>query len=666
MKRVFAHIGFSFALTMLLANLIKAEYVLYVMAGLAILLVASLLIKKYRQALAVPICLGAAVFACLIFTVTYNNTVVPEQSLNFKTADCEFYVTDLPQQNTNGKYSYTVKTKSIELDGAPQNIKLKLTSDEKLKANPYQVMKGELRFYQIGSSAFSSYGYWSKNIFLSSKLKSYNLTGETVKSPMRFIVKARQGIKSRLSRIPGDEGALSRALIIGDKSDISASLRNDFKFSGASHLMAVSGLHLTAICGFLLFILKKLKIKDKAAFGITIAVIFYYAALCGFSKSIVRAGIMMSVLMLGKIFNRHADALNSLGLAAFIICINPFAVCDIGAVLSILCVLSLCTAYHPIYLRIIELKIFKNLKLNGFAIRILSTLAAGFCIMAYSLCAAFIFFGYTSVIGLFASLILIPIGSFATILALITSFAIRIKIGLPFILLSRIVNKLIIALVGFFASFRFSTVSFENYFGFVLAGVLIIFAFFFIISKKYLKKAAIFSTVVIAISLCAMAAANSYGSYAYITEGGAAAIISNGKTVVFGVETKDDYYSVKRFLTTRRQGIDSIFVTEDNYNAQRLAEDFSCKDIHYHTFDEKYSDSFSVSYKTEKDKYNFTADINGVCISNNNTADLSGDIIIYEALCKDKNGGIDLNNGGIIYRIYDKNYKARRVSIWQE
>ena len=89
---------------------------------------------------------------------------------------------------------------------------------------------------------------------------------------MKLIINARKGVKNRLGVIPGDEGALSKALLIGDKSDISPNLYNDFRISGVSHLMAVSGLHLSAVSGFILFILKRLRIKDKAAAVITIRV----------------------------------------------------------------------------------------------------------------------------------------------------------------------------------------------------------------------------------------------------------------------------------------------------------------------------------------------------------------------------------------------------------
>ncbi|MBR3738401.1 MAG: hypothetical protein IKN26_06655, partial [Eubacterium sp.] len=221
MKRVFAHIGFSFAVSMLLLNLINGiKQTLIITAGLAILFIASLAVKKYRQALAVPLCLGAAVFACIIFMFSYQNVANPQTALNNQSAECEFYITSL-EQRSDDKYSYTIKTKSINLKGAPQNIKLKMNTKKPLNCESYQLIKGKLVFSKIGDSAFSSYGYWGKNIFLSSKLTHYKITNEHIKSPNKFILESRQRIIKALRAVPGDEGAIARALVIGDKSDIS-------------------------------------------------------------------------------------------------------------------------------------------------------------------------------------------------------------------------------------------------------------------------------------------------------------------------------------------------------------------------------------------------------------------------------------------------------------
>ena len=72
MKRVFAHIGFSSALTLLILNLVSVRFVPVITAGLAAVFAASLALKKYRQAAAVPVCLGSALFACLLFMFVYR------------------------------------------------------------------------------------------------------------------------------------------------------------------------------------------------------------------------------------------------------------------------------------------------------------------------------------------------------------------------------------------------------------------------------------------------------------------------------------------------------------------------------------------------------------------------------------------------------------------
>ncbi|MBE6741347.1 MAG: ComEC/Rec2 family competence protein [Ruminococcaceae bacterium] len=666
MKRVFAHIGFAFAITMLVLNLVPAKYDYYLMIGLAVLLIASLIIKKFRQALAVPVCLGAAVFACLIFILTFNLYVIPEQSLDGRKAECEFYITEEAQVNENGEYSYTIKTTEIYRQNSPQNIKLRLKTNKALDCECYELLHGTLSFFSIGDNAINSRGYWGDKIFLTSKLTAYSKTGKTVNSPMKYIEKARQGIRQRLSQIPGDEGALSRAFIIGDKSGISLKLYTAFKSAGTAHLMAVSGLHLTAICGFLLLIMKKLKIKDKVAFSAAIAVIIYYSALCGFSKSIMRAGIMMTVLMLGRIINRHGDTLNSLGLAVFIICINPFAIWDVGAVLSILSVLSLCTLYPYVFKRVKLVKPFKNYRLNDAVQYVLQGVGGAACIMLYSLGATFIFFGYISVAGLVSGIILILFGSLATVLTLITDFAIRLKIGAPFIFLCRIINRVIIFSVEKFASFRFSVISFENYFGIVFAIILIIFAFCFIINRRWLKKAAIVSFAVIALSLVSMAVVNATSSYVYIAENGAAAICSGNNTVVYNVASKNDYYSIKHFLSSKNKGIDYFIVENENAYSKQLAKQFGCNNIIENNYSKNVDGDFSFSYNNEIRPYIFKATVDGVSVAFNKYEAYSNDINIYKKECTDKYGTFKLSNGDIIYRINNNHYSARRVDIWQE
>lgn len=119
MKRVFAHIGFSTAVTLLAVNLIGIQAVPAAAVGVGILFFVSLLLPRYRRALAVPLCFGAALFACLLYITVYQATVAPALALDGVEAQSSLYLTSLPVVK-QGSYVYTAKAVRILADGAPQ------------------------------------------------------------------------------------------------------------------------------------------------------------------------------------------------------------------------------------------------------------------------------------------------------------------------------------------------------------------------------------------------------------------------------------------------------------------------------------------------------------------------------------------------------------------
>lgn len=175
MKRIFTHIGFSTAVTLLVINLLPVKSISLIMLGLAVLSAASLVIFKGKEK-AVFVCLISGVFACGVFLCTYNATVAPQLSLDSAEADTEFYITDIAKIDDDGNYVYTVKTTKINCDGAPQNIKLHVKSTRKINADYYETVKGKLKFYSIADNASSSYGYWGEKIFLSAKGSKFTAT----------------------------------------------------------------------------------------------------------------------------------------------------------------------------------------------------------------------------------------------------------------------------------------------------------------------------------------------------------------------------------------------------------------------------------------------------------------------------------------------------------
>ena len=143
----------------------------------------------------------------------------------------------------------------------------------------------------------------------------------------RFSANLSRKIRSVLK---GDEGALLSALLCGDKGAFTPQYQASLRASGLSHIAAVSGMHLSILLAIILFLFPK-----KAAMAIAIPVMLCFAAMTGFSPSIVRALIMSSMLAVAFLLKAEYDALTALVTAGAVIgLLNPFALCSVSFLLS--------------------------------------------------------------------------------------------------------------------------------------------------------------------------------------------------------------------------------------------------------------------------------------------------------------------------------------------
>ncbi len=572
MKRVFAHIGFSFALTLVILNFISIKGVLVIFLIASALFVASMIISKTRKAVAVPLCMFSAILACVLFVSNYYGNFVPQINLDNQTASAEFYIVDLEEHNDYG-YTYTVKTKSIDISGAPQNIKLRVKSKEKLPADYYQVIKGELKFSKISDNGYESYGSFGENIFLRSNVLKYATTNNFVKSPNRYILHLRVNIKNLFfNQLSSDNASVALALVTGDKSDMSSDIKNNFRASGASHLMAVSGLHLTVVAGALYFVLKKLRIPQIPRVVISLFAIVFYVALSGFSKSIVRAGIMMTVLFVSKLFKEKSDALNSLGLATFLICFNPYAVTDAGAMLTVTAVLGLVTIDKEIS----KLYMPKNKVLSYFY----KILTASLSIFVTTLPIMYFVFGTVSLIGVFANLLLIPVAEITLIFAfLMVVFQFISPCLVVFTFISKIATDVLITVTEFCAKLSFSVVDINSVeFGLIISATFIIFGLSFMVKKKNTLKISSVIAVILALVVSITSYAVNYNNI-YVREingynSTAMIIYDKDKAVVIGVSDSIQYYAINDLIESKSLDVSMIVDINDNKYSKKLLDDF--------------------------------------------------------------------------------------------
>ncbi|MBO5349386.1 MAG: DNA internalization-related competence protein ComEC/Rec2 [Clostridia bacterium] len=133
--------------------------------------------------------------------------------------------------------------------------------------------------------------------------------------------------------LPENTASICSAIILGDKSNLDDTVIENFSESSLSHILAISGMHMTYIITILSTILKFCDKKKRKI--IIIVVIILFCNLVGNSESIVRASIMVIINLLGSLLHRKSDSITNLSISALLILIvNPYAIKSMSFVLS--------------------------------------------------------------------------------------------------------------------------------------------------------------------------------------------------------------------------------------------------------------------------------------------------------------------------------------------
>ena len=140
-------------------------------------------------------------------------------------------------------------------------------------------------------------------------------------------------------------GNMLSALLLGERSYLDPQIRLDFTRIGITHILALSGMHLSILAYALERLLSLLKIKKKARYVVTIVFVVLYMAFTGFSVSVVRAAFMLIIAYLLFLFSRTHDSITSLAISVTLICIiTPYAIYDIALWLSAFATLGVIVA----------------------------------------------------------------------------------------------------------------------------------------------------------------------------------------------------------------------------------------------------------------------------------------------------------------------------------
>lgn len=152
--------------------------------------------------------------------------------------------------------------------------------------------------------------------------------------PLRcYPTAAAYAIRSHIDKLfPDDTAGFVRALLTGDRSGLSYRTRNEMSIVGISHVVAVSGMHVSLLVGAIMLLCLK---RRRLGAIVSILVMVFFAAMLGFTPSVTRAIIMNGILLLAPLLKRENDAPTALSFALMVIlALNPWAIANLSLQLS--------------------------------------------------------------------------------------------------------------------------------------------------------------------------------------------------------------------------------------------------------------------------------------------------------------------------------------------
>lgn len=344
LRRVLALAGFA-ALAVQIAAAFLPPAVFLPLA--AVLCLAALLVWKRKASFArgalLVLCVAAA---CLLWRTAYLELRVrPIQQRAGTTAAVEATVLATRPGYANGLIYATVRVESMEGErlAAPFSISV----DQMPLLEPGERFRTVMTFVPLPADAYRLSNY-ADGVYLGAAAlqgRELELLGP---SPglLPGLLRLQGRLANALRRQLGEPlGSLAAAMTVGSRDGLQAEIKENFRRAGLSHVLVVSGLHLSAVSGLVYAGLRKLLKRRRAAALGACAATAAFMLLVGATPSVIRAGVVMLLVYGAMLARRKSDALTSLGAALLLLLVNPFAALDAGLLLSFSATLGVLCAH---------------------------------------------------------------------------------------------------------------------------------------------------------------------------------------------------------------------------------------------------------------------------------------------------------------------------------
>ena len=225
------------------------------------------------------------------------------------------------------------------------------------------------------------------------------------------------------------DNQLMNSMVLGDKYELEADVKDMYQKSGVSHLLAISGLHIS-IAGMSVYNMLRKRLNQKISAIVGIVVILSYLIFTGESVSAARAVCMLVMAIIADVRARTYDMLTALSMASVMqIMDNPYIICNTSYIMSFLAMLGIALVLPVISsadktLVFIKKKNRKNRTLKDEVIYLLCDSLSGCIAIQLMLLPALLYVSYeTSFISVILNLIVIPLMPVVMISGIVSGLA---------------------------------------------------------------------------------------------------------------------------------------------------------------------------------------------------------------------------------------------------
>ena len=592
MKRPMATIGFSMLLVSLLVTNISFKSSVALLIGATVVFCFFIVFKKLRKYKFAIFTLFAVIVYIISFIITQNAYIKAENKYK-EQVKISGVVCQTPQE-TDYAFTYIIK-----LDD--ENYKIRYVSEDNKMFCEGDIVAGVVKtsnkqfvdaFFENSLSSKIYFNFFeSEDVFLykTGDINKFYKNIGAVKSWFSEIVD---------TYLPGESGAIAKAMTIGDKSEIKNTTIDSFNYSGTAHLLVISGLHLTLwSIGLMSLIEKNSKLRKYTA-PIGLLCLLMYSALTGFSVSVVRAGAMIGAVLLGKALHRDADSINSIGVAlTFILALNPYATFSSALWFTTLSTLGILVIAQKVILQIKENKKYKKLMQSSLFSVIINTFVISISTTVFTLPIFIAKFNVLPIMSFVSNILMIDLSLILMVLTVIG--VVLHSTGLFFIadVIFTVVGS-ISNLLKIFAEkigqWDYSTISISHrYFTYflVFAFVIVVIAFLIKKHRKILLKSSAVTLAIIFVLLTLYCNSYDYNTPSVdvvFTDSTPLLIVNyKGESVVINPTSIKYENAIMRKLNTHNEKVvDNILITEntdytpsyliDFYNRFNVKNTFFC------------------------------------------------------------------------------------------